>query len=98
MHVRLHSGTRGRGSGLKVMPASPNEPGFDNASATIFVADPDILVRMVIADYLRDCGYNVVEGVSAEDVLTVLNAGRKIDIVLADVQLAGSADGFGLAR
>jgi hypothetical protein len=46
---------------------------------TILVIEPDILVRMVIADYLRDCGYKVVEGVNADDVLAVLGAGRKID-------------------
>jgi DNA-binding response OmpR family regulator len=81
------------------MPAPPAEPGSDDStSTTILVVDPDILVRMVIADYLRDCGYKVVEGVSADDVLAVLGAGRKIDIVLAEVQLAGTIDGFALAR
>jgi hypothetical protein len=38
----------------------------------------------------------VVEGVNADDVLAVLGAGRKIDIVLLEVQLAGSIDGSGL--
>ena len=33
---------------------------------------------------------------NADDVLDVLGAGRKIDIVLLEVQLAGSIDGFGL--
>jgi CheY-like chemotaxis protein len=70
----------------------------DATSATIFVVDPDILVRMVIADYLRDCGYKVVEGVNADDVLAVLEAGTKIDVILTEVQLAGSIDGFELAR
>jgi hypothetical protein len=36
--------------------------------------------------------------VNADDVLAVLEAGRKIDIVLAEVRLAGSVDGFGFAR
>jgi CheY-like chemotaxis protein len=70
----------------------------DATSATILVVEPDILVRMVIADYLRDCGYKVVEGVSADDALAVLEAGRKIDVIMAEVRLAGSLDGFGLAR
>jgi CheY-like chemotaxis protein len=81
------------------MHTPPVEPGCGDAtSATIFVVEPDILVRMVIADYLRDCGYKVVEGVSADEVLAVLDAGRKIDVILAEVRLAGSLDGFGLAR
>ena len=75
------------------------EPSSDDArSGVTFVVEPDILARMVIADYLRDCGYKVVEGVNADDVLAVLEAGRKIDVILAEVRLAGSVDGFGLAR
>jgi CheY-like chemotaxis protein len=79
---------------------------------TILVIEPDILVRMVIADYLRDCGYKVVEGVNAAGALrcwkpekserrrspAVLEAGKKIDVVLAEIRLAGSLDGFGLGR
>ena len=80
------------------MSALPVEPSSDTTLATIFVVDPDILVRMVIADYLRECGYRVVEGVNADDVLAVLEAGRKIDVILTEVQLAGSVDGFELAR
>jgi CheY-like chemotaxis protein len=80
------------------MPASPAEPCSGDAASVIIVVEPDILARMVIADYLRDCGYKVVEGVDADDVLAVLEAGRKIDVIMAEVRLAGSLDGFGLAR
>jgi CheY-like chemotaxis protein len=81
------------------MPAPPVEPTSDDtASVTILVVEPDILVRMVIADYLRDCGYKVVEGVNADEALAVLEAGKKIYVILAEVRLAGSVDGFGLAR
>jgi CheY-like chemotaxis protein len=80
------------------MPAPPVEPWSGDATSVIFVVEPDILARMVIADYLRDCGYKVVEGVNADDVLAVLEAGKKIDVILAEVRLAGSLDGFGLAR
>jgi len=64
----------------------------------VLVVEPDILVRMIIADYLRDCGYKVFEGVTADDVLIVLESGQKIDVIFAEVQLSGSMDGFGLAQ
>ena len=67
-------------------------------SSTILVVEPDILVRMIIADYLRGCGYKVIEAVTADDVATVLGTQQKIDLVFAEVQLGGSMDGFGLAR
>jgi CheY-like chemotaxis protein len=79
--------------------AKPSAEGtFGEATLTILVVEPDILVRMVIADYLRDCGYKVIEGVNADDALAVLQAGRKIDVILAEVQVTGGIDGFELAR
>lgn len=66
--------------------------------STVLVLEPDILVRMIISDYLRDCGFKVVEGVSADDAVVVLESGQKIDIIFAEVQLSGSMDGFGLAQ
>ena len=65
---------------------------------TILVIEPDILVRMTIADYLRSCGYRVYEGATADDVVTVLGTEHKIDVIFAEVQLSGSMDGFGLAQ
>jgi DNA-binding response OmpR family regulator len=53
---------------------------------------------MTIADYLRGCGYKVFEGVTADDVVTVLGTEHKIDIVLVEVLLTGSMDGFALAQ
>ena len=69
-----------------------------SATSTILVVEPDILVRMVIASYLRDCGYKVLEGVSAADVMTVLGSGQKVDLVFSEVQPHGKVNGFSLAR
>lgn len=62
------------------------------------VLQPDIIARMAIAEYLRGCGYKVVEGVTSEDVMTVLRAGIRIDVVFAEVRLAGDLDGLDLAK
>jgi CheY-like chemotaxis protein len=66
--------------------------------STILVVEPEILVRMVIASYLRDCGYKVLEGASAADVITVLGSGQKVDVVFSEVRLRGKMNGFGLAH
>jgi CheY-like chemotaxis protein len=62
------------------------------------VLEPDILARMAISEYLRGCGYKVVEGVRADDALTVLRSGMSIDILLAEVRMAGELDGLELAK
>jgi DNA-binding NtrC family response regulator len=76
-----------------------DDQGADGAApSTILVVEPDILVRIAIASYLRDCGYKVLEGVKATDVITVLSSGQTIEVVLSEVRLRGKMDGFGLAR
>jgi DNA-binding response OmpR family regulator len=61
------------------------------------VVEPDVLVRMVVADYLRECGYKVIEGVAAADVWALVQSGDHIDVLLADIDLAGDVDGFTIA-
>ena len=65
---------------------------------TVLVVDDEILVRMVIAAYLRDCGFDVVEAGNADEAVRVLEVGIRVDIVFSDVNMPGSLDGFGLAQ
>ena len=66
---------------------------------TILVVEDEVLVRLVIADYLRECGYRVHEAVSAEEAILILQAPEvSIDVVFSDVEMPGNMDGFGLAR
>ena len=65
---------------------------------TILVVEDEILVRMVIAAYLRDCGFDVVEAGNAEEAVRVLEASIRVDIVFSDINMPGSLDGFGLAQ
>jgi DNA-binding NtrC family response regulator len=69
-----------------------------SGSSTVMVVDPDVLVRSVIAQYLRECGYRVLEGANADDVFSVLKAGEPVDIIFSEVKLSGELDGFGLAK
>ena len=71
------------------MPAEP---------PTVLVVEDEVLVRMAVSDYLRECGYRVVEAGSAEEAIKVLEGDVRIDVVFTDVQMPGAMDGFGLAR
>ena len=58
-----------------------------------------MLIRLVIAEYLRECGYRVHEAANADEALAVLEEPNvAVDIVFSDVLMPGSMDGFGLAR
>jgi len=66
---------------------------------TVLVVEDEILIRHVIADYLRECGYRVFEAVNADEAVAMIETPEiSIDIVFSDVQMPGSMDGFALAR
>lgn len=68
-------------------------------SPTVLLVDDEVLVRLVISDYLRECGYRVIEADSAEEAVVVLRqADVSVDVVLSDVALPGPMDGFSLAK
>jgi DNA-binding response OmpR family regulator len=62
------------------------------------VVEDEVLVRMALADYLRDCGYRVIEAGNADDAIKVLTAGERVEAVCTDVQMPGQLDGFDLAQ
>jgi DNA-binding response OmpR family regulator len=54
--------------------------------ACILVLENDILVRTTLADYLRQCGYQVIEAASSAEARQLLgDSPRAIDVVLADM-------------
>ncbi len=69
------------------------------AAETVLVVEDEVLIRLVIAQYLRDCGYKVLEAAGADEALAILeHGGLSVDIVFSDVEMPGALDGFGLAR
>jgi DNA-binding response OmpR family regulator len=61
----------------------------------VMIIEPEVLVRMVVAEYLRNCGYTVIEAMAGKDLWTVLDSGHRLDVVVAEV---GAVDGFSLAK
>ena len=75
-------------SWLKSLPVNPiSDP-------CILIVEEDLLVRTPLAEYLRECGYLVLEASSAGEARTLLEDGsRRVDIVLAEVK-SGEPSGF----
>jgi DNA-binding NtrC family response regulator len=69
------------------------------AQETILVVEDDILVRMPISQYLRDCGYKVIEAANADEAVQVLlHKETVVHVVFSDIEMPGAVDGFGLAK
>ena len=69
------------------------------ATQTVLMVDTDVLSRLAIADYLRDCGYHVIEAAGPEEAMAVLKQpGLKVDILLSDVASQSSIEDFSLAK
>jgi CheY-like chemotaxis protein len=65
--------------------------------STILVVESNVIIRMAVSAYLRECGYKVIEASDAVEATQVLEADIKIDIVFTEVDLPGQKDGFALA-
>ncbi len=65
---------------------------------TVLVVDDDDIIRMSIADYLRDSGLDVLEAASGEAGQAAFEAGAPIDVVFSDVQMSPHLDGIALAN
>ena len=65
---------------------------------TVLVVEADILIRSPLGEYLRECGFLVLEASSADEARQLLSSGSKpIDVVLADMD-DPAENGFALAR
>lgn len=59
----------------------------------------DVITRTVISDYLRHCGYRVIEANSGEEAIQALeHADFAVDVVLSDLDLPGEKTGFDLSQ
>ena len=65
---------------------------------TVLVVEDETMVRMPIAEYLRDCGYNVLEAADASEAIAAMRAEGPVSLVFSDIRMPGKMDGFGLAE
>lgn len=61
----------------------------------VLIADGDIVVRHALAEYLRDCGFHVIEASTLDEALALLEQPEAVrpELILSDVDLPGG-NGF----
>jgi DNA-binding response OmpR family regulator len=63
----------------------------------LLLVNGDILVRMALAAYLRECGYDVVEAGTPEEAKQALRLEMKFDLAFLDIE-GNERAGFELAQ
>lgn len=70
----------------------------ETARKIILIVEDDILLRHVIAEHLRSCGFDVVEAASLIEAKTIVQHEPQIHTLLCDARLTGEGRGFALAQ
>jgi CheY-like chemotaxis protein len=73
-------------------PAAPED------GAVILVVEDEELARLIIADYLKEDGFVVLESANAEQALEILEGRTDVRAVVLDVVMPGAMDGIALAH
>ncbi len=70
----------------------------ERGPVTVLVVEDEALVRMNIADQLKEAGYSVLEASSARGAVSILRDRPDIKLVVSDVRVPGPVDGLELSR
>ena len=65
---------------------------------TVLLAEDDISVLVTTSALLGSWGYRVETATSGDEALEVIQSGTSVDLLLSDVMMPGSINGFELAR
>jgi CheY-like chemotaxis protein len=75
----------------------PSDTAESHCAACVLVVDDDDEVRELVAETLRDCGYDVRQASSGEEALAVVGAIPSVRVVISDVRMPGMS-GLDLAE
>ena len=79
----------------RAVEASPNAD--VDQKHVILVVEDEVLLRSMVAEFLRDAGFVVIEAANAIEAGAVIAARTKVHIVFSDIQMPGDFDGIKLA-
>lgn len=86
------------GQGIYKIEPAPAGKGQILAQRSILVVEDEVLIRMHLAEELREAGYIVVEAASGDEAVTLLSTLDEIGLVLTDIRMPGCIDGMALAH
>jgi len=78
------------------MKVKPRGPILDHP--VVLLVEDETLVRLTQVDILREAGFWVLEAQDADEAFETLRRRKDVCVVLTDVDMPGSLDGFEFAR
>lgn len=76
---------------------NPVTEGQRAMAPSVLLVEDEVLSRLAMAEYLRECGFHVVEAASGVEAQQLVLAGLKVDLVFSDITMPGGVDGIDLA-
>jgi DNA-binding NtrC family response regulator len=76
-----------------------SQPTASDQQDTVLVVDQDVIVRMNVSEYLRQCGYRVIEAADEDESWLVLkDANIRVDVLFTEIRSQNSGDTFAFAQ
>jgi DNA-binding NtrC family response regulator len=70
-----------------------------DVKATILIVEDEALLRMLLSEYLQECGYAVLEACNVTEAMRFIEPRHvKIDLILSDVRMPGEMNGEDLYK
>lgn len=76
---------------------SPSAEGQPAMGPKVLIVEDEVLCRLALGEYLRECGFHVIEAASGVEAQQLVLAGLKVDLVFSDITMPGGVDGIDLA-
>lgn len=75
-----------------------SKEGADLLDRIVLVVEDEVLIRLVIADLIREAGFTVWEAANGDDARRLLQTTDRVSLVVTDFNMPGETDGLALAR
>ena len=70
----------------------------EKTGGVVLVVEDEEIARLIIADYLKEDGFVVLESSDAAEALAILESRSDVRVVVLDVVMPGDMDGIALAH
>jgi DNA-binding NtrC family response regulator len=67
------------------------------AAPVVLIVEGDVLLRLVMANNLREAGFEVIEAANCAEAIRILDC-IPIDVLFSDMDMPGKIDGLALAQ